>query len=77
MVCLSTKNISCSYLDVCFVAISALSSAAFGQGIGDILLDELRCTGDESRLVDCPHNGIGIHNCRHSEDAGLVCKGEC
>ena len=47
--------------------------AFFGQGTGDILLDNLLCNSRETRLVDCPHNGIGIHNCVHSEDAGLRC----
>ena len=31
------------------------------------------CLGSESRLVDCPSNGIGIHNCVHSEDASVRC----
>ena len=49
--------------------------AAFGQGVGLIHLDNLVCTGSEARLIDCPHNGEGIHNCVHSEDAGVVCAG--
>ena len=51
----------------------ARSFAAFGQGTGPILLDNVACTGNEARLFDCPNNGIGIHNCLHSEDAGAVC----
>lgn len=38
-----------------------------------IWLDNLVCSGDEKSLVDCRHNGIGIHNCDHDQDAGLVC----
>ncbi len=36
-------------------------------------LDELRCRGTESRLIDCPANTIGIEDCRHSQDVALIC----
>lgn len=55
----------------------AFRTAFFGQGTGRILLDNLGCNGAENRLVDCPHNGIGIENCVHAEDAGLRCAGMC
>ena len=42
-------------------------------GSGEIWLDELRCRGTESDIFDCPHNGIGVHNCGHNEDAGVQC----
>jgi len=32
--------------------------------------------GTETRLVDCPSNPIGIHNCAHSEDASVRCVGK-
>ena len=60
-----------------FVAISAPVDATFGQGMGIIVLDEINCTGTERRLIDCPHNGVGITDCAHDEDAGVVCAREC
>ena len=51
----------------------ALPQAPFGQGTGPILLDNLFCTGTQLYLFNCTHNGVGNHNCAHSEDAGLRC----
>lgn len=53
----------------------ALGNADFGQGDGPIFLDNLGCTGNEIFLRDCDNNGIGFHNCRHVEDAAVVCQG--
>ena len=51
----------------------AFTRAAFGQGTGSIILDNLNCNGNESNIFDCPHNGETIHNCGHDEDAGVFC----
>ena len=50
--------------------------AAFGVGDGRILLDEVLCTGEESRLVDCQHLGVGIHFCSSTAIAGVICPSE-
>ena len=55
---------------------SVASFGQFGQGSGPIHLDNLGCIGTETRLIDCPHNGVGIENCNHFEDAGVTCQGE-
>ena len=54
-------------------ATSAPGLAFFGAGRGPIHYDNMACTGREARLADCSHRGIGIHNCGHGEDAGVVC----
>ena len=47
-------------------------ASPFGQGTGPIHLDNVGCTGSEERLASRP-NPIGVHNCEHSEDAGVRC----
>jgi len=42
-------------------------------GRGLILLDDVNCFGNESSLLNCRHNGIGISNCNHVKDAGVNC----
>ena len=50
----------------------------FGLGQGNIWLDDLECDGNESSLHLCPHQGWGVNNCGHYEDAGVICsQGNC
>uniref|UniRef100_A0A8C6TUH9 SRCR domain-containing protein n=1 Tax=Neogobius melanostomus TaxID=47308 RepID=A0A8C6TUH9_9GOBI len=58
----------------CGRAVSAPQSAHFGQGSGQIWLDNVNCSGSETYLIGCAHNGLGTHNCGHAEDAGVVCE---
>ncbi|XP_036408794.1 deleted in malignant brain tumors 1 protein [Megalops cyprinoides] len=59
----------------CGSAVSAPQSAHFGQGSGNIWLDDVGCSGNESFLTQCSHNGFGIENCGHHQDAGVICSG--
>ena len=48
---------------------------AVPDGTGQIWLANVNCLGTELRLIDCPANAIGTHNCVHREDVGVVCEG--
>ncbi|XP_065137155.1 uncharacterized protein [Paramisgurnus dabryanus] len=57
----------------CGKALSANSGAFFAQGSDPIWLDDVECSGSESSIKQCKHNGLGSHNCKHNEDAGVAC----
>ena len=45
-----------------------------GNNAQPILLDDTKCTGTESSLLECQRSGLlKQHNCEHSEDAGVIC----
>ncbi|XP_030847770.1 deleted in malignant brain tumors 1 protein [Strongylocentrotus purpuratus] len=50
--------------------------AHFGEGSGEIVLDDVSCTRNETNLGECSNAGLGVHNCGHSEDAGVFCSAQ-
>ncbi|NXT74672.1 DMBT1 protein, partial [Zapornia atra] len=69
---LSDAQVVCRQLG-CGQAVQAPGNARYGRGSGSIFMDNVNCRGDESSLQMCSHNGWGVHNCAHSEDASVIC----
>ena len=58
---------------VFFLEIVALSRANFGQGSGPIYMDDVACSGTESRLIDCVYDRNTTED-THTKDAGVHCQ---
>ena len=55
-------------------AVSVLQRSHVPDGSGQIWLSNVRCTGSEQSLIDCPHSGRrDIYYCRLGEYAGVEC----
>ena len=46
----------------------------YGEGEGQIWLDDLRCVGTETNLADCGRSEWGRNDCGHHEDVSISCK---
>ena len=69
---LNDAQVVCSELGF-YRAVAASPRAFYGEGIGQIWLDNVNCVGTEETVGRCSHNGWGFHNCHHWEDASVSC----
>ena len=69
-------QVACRQLGYSNAGAVALGDGFFGRGLNAIHLDELQCNGTEAMLSDCLHSGVGVHDCNHFEDAGVLCIGK-
>ena len=58
------KNVTCSLQ----------TDVSVTDGSGTIGSSALQCTGDESKLAECPQADWGDNDCDHSTDVGLECQ---
>ncbi|XP_074423582.1 scavenger receptor cysteine-rich domain-containing protein DMBT1-like isoform X1 [Larus michahellis] len=57
----------------CGTVLSVAPGVRYGEGTGQIWLDEVNCTGEEKDLSECRARPWGEHNCHHVEDASVEC----
>jgi len=56
-----------------FIGKTLRGSDKYGAGVGPIWLDNVKCTGSETNIGSCLHNGWGLLDCLHSEDVSIRC----
>ena len=69
---IENANVVCNMLDLP-QATSAPRGESFGIGSGPIWLDDVNCVGNESSVFLCKRADLGVKDCAHLEDAGVVC----
>ena len=50
-------------------------SGFYGNSLALLVLDNVVCSGTESSILDCQHDGLGNASCYHRDDAGVQCLG--
>ncbi|PVD22131.1 hypothetical protein C0Q70_17935 [Pomacea canaliculata] len=52
---------------------TVIPASTIGDGTGPIWLDDIRCLGTESSLMNCTRKNLGVNDCQHDEDVGVSC----
>ncbi|WAQ95358.1 NETR-like protein [Mya arenaria] len=67
-------EVVCSMLGFSARKAKAHFGAYYGEGQGDIVVDELRCSGIEEDISECKSKDwLSQTNCNHNEDAAVEC----
>lgn len=73
----------CDYCSVFYLVFSLKPGAVplfsatgdIPSGTGPIWLNVVQCTGEETRLIDCPAIPSAVSFCSHIHDTGVECRG--
>ncbi|XP_074926609.1 scavenger receptor cysteine-rich domain-containing group B protein-like [Chelonoidis abingdonii] len=60
----------------CDSALSAPGLAQFGHGAGDVWLEGVSCSGQESLISECQLSNLGPRLCGRGSEASVVCAGQ-
>ncbi|KAM9113667.1 scavenger receptor cysteine-rich domain-containing group B protein-like [Pangshura tecta] len=60
----------------CGTALSAPGVAQFGHGTGDVWLEGVSCSGQESLISECQLSRLGPGLCGRGSEASVVCAGQ-
>lgn len=60
-----------------FVGVEEIVDVSVFGGGGQVVVDDLSCTGNEDKLTDCPSTAGYMHNCYTPTDVGLRCSELC
>ena len=66
-------NVVCRMLGYPRGASRFVTRSGFGHKGDNFVLDDLKCTGSENSVFECPHAGIGVDNCGAREWFGVEC----
>ena len=74
------SSCTCKFKDA-----TSYRDAYFGESFGPYHLDGVHCRGYEATLLNCSrqyttggiNNGIGVHDCAPTNEAGVKCDGAC
>ena len=63
-------NVACRNLGFDYGEVVSRDGSSSGL---DIVLDNVRCEGEETELSECRHRPWGVHDCEHTDDVGVMC----
>ncbi|XP_078539615.1 scavenger receptor cysteine-rich domain-containing protein DMBT1-like isoform X2 [Lissotriton helveticus] len=46
----------------------------FGSGVSPVWMSDVRCTGEEKSIFDCPRASWGFNSCTRRSDSGVRCR---